>query len=129
MNAEIKTNDWKLKLFGGLNKNQIRELSNGLFDNYMVFSTLKKAEIKENDTVLLTIELDNSNINLLNYDMCNNYSNRLSLSSETHDFKFKSFKFVNKKEDLHFCEPSKIMRGKLVTIEYIYIIIEASKKH
>ncbi len=122
----INTHDWDLKIFGGLCKNKIRDLSEGIFDNNFIFATCKKLKNTENNQIL-TIELSNADINKLDDLMGHKYSEKLTFNSETHYFKFKQFKCISKKEDLHEFEPSKITIGTFKNIKHVYIILDVFK--
>lgn len=127
-NEIINTHDWELKIFGGLSKNQIRELSDGLFGSF-VFATLKEAIfIDENETISLSIELANANIKDMDNNKSFNYVKELSLNSESHNFNFKNYYVDSKMEDLHGYEPSKIPVGTYSEIKTVFIILEAVRK-
>jgi hypothetical protein len=120
-------NNWELKVFGGLNKNQIRQLSKKIFKEYYGFTTLENATIDENNNIVLTIEL--SNVSKKN---CKNsygikYAKILSSNTSTYNFKFKCYKNKTVLEDFHNYEPSKISFGTFSNRNYIYIILIGTK--
>lgn len=120
----INTNDWNLEIFGGLSKNQIRNISKGLFGSYLIFATLEDCNELDYENILLTINLANVNINKLNTLMGENFAKELSIKSNTYTFKFKTFTSTEKIVDLHGYEPSKISIGTYSKIIDVYIILE-----
>lgn len=127
---KIISNDWDLKIFGGLSKNQIRQLAKGVFNNdYLIFVTLCDCETINDEILIFTIELNNANIKYLDNIMGDNYAEQLSSNSNTHEFIFKNYKTNNEVIDLHEYEPSKISKGTFSNITHVYSIIEAKLKH
>ena len=122
-------NDWKSKLFCGLSKREIRDLSEGVFnEGYGIFGSLVnfKQNAKDN-TASLRIELDNASPEDVTSEMGKNYANILSANSDTHKFIFKNYRFKNEQIDLSSYSP-KIAPGKFEDAVQVYIIIRAELK-
>jgi hypothetical protein len=120
-------NNWELKVFGGLNKNQIRQLSKKIFKEYYGFTTLEKATIDKNNNIILTIELSNVSKKNLKDSYGIEYAKILSSNSNTYNFKFKCYENKTVLEDFHNYEPTKISVGTFLNRNYVYIILTGIK--
>ena len=127
MKKPIDTYNWESKIFGGLNKYQIRELSKGgvFFGN--IFATIETPAFLENGVITLEINLDNVPVDKLKNQMGHDYAKKLSLNSDTHSFEFIKFKVTVVREDISGYEPTKMRHPTMVNTRYVVAILKGVK--
>ena len=123
MNNEFVIFDWNEKGYGGLSKRDLRDLSDGLFGNSSIYATPICGYKNDNDVNLLKIELTNAKFRLLNSVMGNNYVEKLSLKSDTHNFIFNRYDFKETTINLRDYDPGKISFDSYSNITLVYIYI------
>lgn len=122
----IHTYNWDERIYGGLSKTEIRNLSDGVFFNDVFTTVIDCVETK--GRMEFKLELENAMKHKLDSSMGELYAFKLSESSTTHNFEFIKYDYSIQTVDLHDYEPTKIAVGTFTEITHVYIILEATKK-